>query len=181
MSSSTLFLVAAFENADSLYCFRARSSCPRWLAIPSQPKSKSKSNMLRLTFSRQVHLGVKHQSGAQDQIYITVSCEFVEMWRSLWREDGSVVCNCCWPSPTHSRVRVPRDSWPYFIVSDSRLPQPGGPGPHIYIPQEQGGAVIFRGTGFPSHLLLRLAGLRWRYWPRLHTGRPHNHSKVLGI
>jgi hypothetical protein len=35
---------------------------------------------------------------------------------------------------SHSRIRVPRDSWPYFIVSDSRLPQPGGPGPRIYIP-----------------------------------------------
>jgi hypothetical protein len=33
----------------------------------------------------------------------------------------------------NSRVRVPRDSWPYFIASVSRLPQPGGPGPCIYI------------------------------------------------
>jgi hypothetical protein len=37
---------------------------------------------------------------------------------------------------SHSRVRVPWDSWPYFTVSDSRLP--------------------FR-------RLLRLVGLRWRY------------------
>jgi hypothetical protein len=64
---------------------------------------------------------------------------------------------------SHSRVRVPRDSWPYFTVSDSRLPQPGGPGPRIYIPQEQGGPVITPGTGFPFRRLLRLAGLRWRY------------------
>jgi hypothetical protein len=34
---------------------------------------------------------------------------------------------------SHSWLWVPRDSWPYFTVSDSRLPQPGGPGPHIYI------------------------------------------------
>jgi hypothetical protein len=47
----------------------------------------------------------------------------------LWREDRSVVCNCCWPSPARSF------SGP---VSDSRLSQLGGPGPHIYIPQEQG-------------------------------------------
>jgi hypothetical protein len=38
---------------------------------------------------------------------------------------------------SHSRVRVPRDWLPYFTVSDSRLPQPGGPGPRIYIPQQQ--------------------------------------------
>jgi hypothetical protein len=29
-----------------------------------------------------------------------------------------------------------------FLLSDLRLPQPGGPGPHIYITQEQGGPVI---------------------------------------
>jgi hypothetical protein len=29
----------------------------------------------------------------------------------------------------------------YFIISDSRLPQPGGPGPRSYIPQGEGGPV----------------------------------------
>jgi hypothetical protein len=48
---------------------------------------------------------------------------------------------------SHFWVRVPRYSRPYFTVSDSRLPQSGGPGPHIYIPQEQGGPVISPGTG----------------------------------
>jgi hypothetical protein len=43
---------------------------------------------------------------------------------------------------SHSWVRVP------LTVSDSRHPQPGGPGPRIYIPQEQGGPVIPPGTGF---------------------------------
>jgi hypothetical protein len=42
---------------------------------------------------------------------------------------------------SHSWVQVPRDSWPYFTVSDSRLPQPGGPGSRNYIPQEQVGPV----------------------------------------
>jgi hypothetical protein len=64
---------------------------------------------------------------------------------------------------SHSLVRGPRDSRPYIAVSDSRLPQPGGSGPHIYIPQEQDGPDITPGTGFPFRHLLRLAGLRWRY------------------
>jgi hypothetical protein len=64
---------------------------------------------------------------------------------------------------SHSWVIVPRDSWPYFTVSDSRLPQPGGPGPRIYKSQGQGVPVIPPGTGFPFHRLLRLAELRWRY------------------
>jgi hypothetical protein len=68
------------------------------------------------------------------------------------------------PCPrSHSRVRVPRDSLPYFTVSDSKLLQPGGPGSHIYIAQEQGGPVTPPGTGFPFRRLLRLSGLRWRY------------------
>jgi hypothetical protein len=36
-----------------------------------------------------------------------------------------------------------------ILLSHLRLPQPGGPGPRIYIPQEQGGPVIPPGTGFP--------------------------------
>jgi hypothetical protein len=64
---------------------------------------------------------------------------------------------------SHSHIRVPRDSWPHYTVSDSRLPQPGGPGPCIYISQEQGGPVIPLGTGFPFHLIFVFAGLRWRY------------------
>jgi hypothetical protein len=61
------------------------------------------------------------------------------------------------------RVRVSRDSWPHFPVSDATLPQPGGPGSHIYNLQEQGGPVIPPGTGFPFRRLIRLAGLQWRY------------------
>jgi hypothetical protein len=64
---------------------------------------------------------------------------------------------------SHSRVRVPRHSWPYLIVSDSTLPQLGGPGPRIYIPQEQGGPVIPSCTGFPFRRFLRFAGLQWNY------------------
>jgi hypothetical protein len=50
----------------------------------------------------------------------------------------------------HSQVRVPRDSWPHFNVSNSRLAQPGRPGPHMYIPQEQGGPVIPPSTGIAT-------------------------------
>jgi hypothetical protein len=64
---------------------------------------------------------------------------------------------------SHSRVRIPWDPWSYFTVSDSRLVQPGGPGPYIYIPQEHGGQVISPGTGFSFRHFRRLTGLRWRY------------------
>jgi hypothetical protein len=71
---------------------------------------------------------------------------------------------------SHTQVRVPRVSWPHFTVSGSRLPQPGGPGSRIYIPQERGGPVIPPGTGFLFRRLQRLAGLWWSNRPRLHTG-----------
>jgi hypothetical protein len=51
----------------------------------------------------------------------------------------------------------------HILLSHVRLPQPGGPGPCIYMPQEQVGPVVPPGTGFPLCRLLRLAGLWWRY------------------
>jgi hypothetical protein len=41
------------------------------------------------------------------------------------------------------------------VLSHMRLPQPGGPGRCIYIPQEQGCPVIPQGSGFPFCRLLR--------------------------
>jgi hypothetical protein len=66
---------------------------------------------------------------------------------------------------SHSQVRVPRDSWPHFTVSDSRLL----PTRRARSPQEQGGPVIPPGIGFHFRRLLRLSGLRWRY----STSPPH--------
>jgi hypothetical protein len=68
--------------------------------------------------------------------------------------------------------RVPRDLWPYFTLSNSRLLQHGGPGPRIYIPPEQGGPVMPTDTGLPFRSLLRLAGLRWKYSNPPQGGRP---------
>jgi hypothetical protein len=63
---------------------------------------------------------------------------------------------------SHSQVRVPRDSWPHFTLSDSRNPQPGGPGPHTYIPQEQGCPIIPPYTAFLFRRLLRLETIHVR-------------------
>jgi hypothetical protein len=93
----------------------------------------------------------------------TVSC--LLMWGALSGENAGLSFTTAGGprQRSHFRVWAPRDSWPYFTVSNSRLPQPGGPGPRIYIPQEQGGPVIPPGTWFPFRRLLRLAGLWWKY------------------
>jgi hypothetical protein len=58
---------------------------------------------------------------------------------------------------SHFRFRVPRDWWPYFSVSDSRLPQPGAPSPRNRVahltPRQW---VLFFSP--PT-----LAKLRWKY------------------
>jgi hypothetical protein len=67
----------------------------------------------------------------------------------LWREDWSVICSAI----THWLES--RRTHNHILLS-SETPQPGGPGPHIYIHQEQVGPVIPPGTGIHSRRLLRL-------------------------
>jgi hypothetical protein len=57
---------------------------------------------------------------------------------------------------SYSRVGVPRDPWPYYTVSNSRLLHPGWPGPRIYLAKEQVGPVLSPGTGFPFRRLTTL-------------------------
>jgi hypothetical protein len=49
-------------------------------------------------------LGIKHPPEAYDQIFITVKtvAGLLILGCSLWRKDGSVVYDFCWPSPAQS-------------------------------------------------------------------------------
>jgi hypothetical protein len=118
---------------------------------------------LELTVSQSVCLGIEYPCGTCDQILFPVGmllseiCGLVSVGCPLWREDGSAICSVITQWSESLRTRN------YILLSHLRLPQPGGPGSHIYIPQEQGGSVTLLGTLFPLCHLLRLAGLRWRY------------------
>jgi hypothetical protein len=93
--------------------------------------------MLWPTVIRPVCLGIKHPSGAYDQIFITVgTVAGLFMWGALSDErTGLPFAIAAGPRQrNHSWVWVPRDSWPYFTVSESTLSKPGGSGPCIYIP-----------------------------------------------
>jgi hypothetical protein len=58
-----------------------------------------------------------------DLYYMCDSYGLVLVRCPLWREDGSVVYNCCLPSPAQPFSGLsPVGLRPYFTVSDSRLP-----------------------------------------------------------
>jgi hypothetical protein len=95
--------------------------------------------MLRPTVSRPVSLGIKRPSGDYDQILFY--CQKVSgflTWGVLSEERTGLSFTIAAGARqySHSRVRLPWDSRPYFTVPDSTLP-------------------FLR--------LLRLAGSRWRY------------------
>jgi hypothetical protein len=81
-------------------------------ALPVPSQSWPVASFLRLTHNKgqiQSYVTTDGQSGSQAPIwglgpnfYLSDSCGFVDVGRPLWREDGSVVCNCCWASPAQS-------------------------------------------------------------------------------
>jgi hypothetical protein len=90
--------------------------------------------MLWPTVRRPVYLGVKPHLGPKARfLLLSYSCRFVDGGRPLWLE---IVYSCCWPRQrSHFLGPNPAKLMTLFYCSDSRLPQPGGPGPCIYIPQ----------------------------------------------
>jgi hypothetical protein len=81
-----------------------------------------------------VCLGVRHPSGAHDQLFIIIRQLLVswcgipsEMRVGLWFTIATGHHQC-----SHSQVQVHK-THPYFTVSYLRLPQPGRPGSRIYI------------------------------------------------
>jgi hypothetical protein len=122
-------------------------------------------------------------SGAHNQSFITVR-QLWACWCGAPSLTGGRVCSLQLILVLVSAIIIGSESrgtqWPYFGVSDSRLLQPEGPGPHIYIPQEQNCSVSPSGTGSPFRRLLLLAGLWWRYSnPLPHgAGRHTRGSKV---
>jgi hypothetical protein len=102
--------------------------------------------ILRLTVSRLVHLVVRPPSGAHDQIFIIVGhlqsscCGAPSLRRGR-------VCNLFVQFAVTLRSKSRRTHNHISLIWDSP-PQPGGPGPRIYFPQEEGGPVILLGARF---------------------------------
>jgi hypothetical protein len=96
-----------------------------WGALSDERTDLSLSLMLRPTVSQPVCLGIKHPSGAYDQIFITfVTVTVLFLW-GAFSDERSGLSFLCAAGPcqrSRPRVRVPWDLKPYFTVSDSRLP-----------------------------------------------------------
>jgi hypothetical protein len=80
--------------------------------------------MLLPTVSQPVCFGIKPPSEVQDQIFIGQTVAGLLTWGALSNErTGLPFTIAAGPRQRiHSRVRVSRDSRPYFTVSDSRPP-----------------------------------------------------------
>jgi hypothetical protein len=110
-----------------------RTNLNRWT-----PHIEAKVN-LRPTVSRPVCPGVRRPSGIRDQIFFLPEISFRQLRvcyfvaPSLTR---GLVCNlpynCFWALPEQSRR-----THGHILLSHLRLPQPGGPGPHLYPPGTQ--------------------------------------------
>jgi hypothetical protein len=74
--------------------------------------------MIRATVSRPVYLAMKHPSGAYDQI---TTVRKLRILGTLWREDDPFTIAAGPRQRSHSPVRVPWGSPPYFTTSDLRL------------------------------------------------------------
>jgi hypothetical protein len=95
---------------------------------------------------------------------LTITFFLLHVGRPLWWEDSCVICSAIthWLESRRTRNRI--------LLPHLRLPQPGGPGPCIYLPKEQGGPVIHPALNSLSVTSYDLQGYGGGILTRLHTG-----------
>jgi hypothetical protein len=108
--------LSGFWTSDSRFCIQLSDSvftllgsaqnC--WLSLQSaRPQfylveSESQAYVTADGHSASLSWNKEPIWGLRPDLYYSDSCRFVDVGRSLWRENGSVVYDCCWPSPAQS-------------------------------------------------------------------------------
>jgi hypothetical protein len=146
--SSTVTDLVRFTNRSLLLLLLP------WTPIVLQMNPSRVDSMLRPTVSWPVYLGIKHQSGAYDKIFITVR-QLQVCWCGVLPLTRRWVCRLQLLLVLASAV---------ILGSESR-----GTSEQILLSQI---------WDFPFCCLLGLAGLRWRYSTSHHTGL--NRSSLYG-
>jgi hypothetical protein len=141
-----LHLMMEVNPSTEMYNFKFRGTSPCAKIVSSEAEVN-----LRPTVSRPVCSGVRRSSGTRDQFFFLLEISFRQLR----------FCYFVVPSLTRGRVckllvqlllglcrtvtlgSKSRRTHGHISLSHLKLPQPGGPGPRIYIPQEQGGPVIY--------------------------------------
>jgi hypothetical protein len=65
-----------------------------WISESSRVLRYDRRSVSQSVLEWSTHLGLMTRF-----LLLSDSCRFVDVGRFLWWEDGSVVYNCCWPSP----------------------------------------------------------------------------------
>jgi hypothetical protein len=93
--------VASYDSQDYGGGIRTRLHT---YSTDSKSKTKSKLCYDRRSVSQSVSLSWCQAPiwGLRPDFYLSESCGFVDVGRSLWRKNGSAVYNSCWSSPAQS-------------------------------------------------------------------------------
>jgi hypothetical protein len=95
------------SSASRAQVFSSQTSVQNWTDLI---RSKSKLCNDRRSVGQSVLMSSTHLGFTTRSLLLSDSCGFVDVGRSLWRENGSAVYNCCWSEPAQSFLGFLRPS-----------------------------------------------------------------------